>query len=112
MLNKGLSLSRSKTKIDKIKFCKDNEELVRKVRHMEYHQHSDKHPTKETPFMKPQSINWTPPSGPKVLFDSFDDTARKQCKFFFIKDHPTQISYINNNKLPELIKTVMECKAL
>ena len=85
MLNKGLSHSQSKTKIDQTKFCKDNEELVRKVRHMEYHQHSDMHPTKETPFMKPKSINWTPPSGPKVHFDSFVDTAKKQCKFFLSK---------------------------
>ena len=70
MLNKGLSSCPSKTKIDKIKCCQDHEEFIRKVRHMEYHQHSDKHPTKETPFMKPQSSNWSPPSGRNVHVDS------------------------------------------
>ena len=87
----------SKTKIDKIKFGQDNEEFIRKVRLMEYHQHNDKHPTKETPFMKPQSSNWTPQSGRNVHVDSFVETARKQCKFVFINNHPTQISNINNN---------------
>ena len=72
----------SKTKSNKIKFCKDNEEFIRKVRHMKYHQHSDKHPTKETPFMKPQSSIWTPPSDRNVHVDSFVVKARKQCNNF------------------------------
>ena len=42
----------------------------------------EKHPAKETPFMKPQSSNWTPPSGRNVHVDSFVDTARKQCNNF------------------------------
>ena len=74
---------------------------------MEYHQHSEKHPTKEPPFMKRQSSNWTPPSGRNVHVDSFVDTARKQCNNVFINDHPTQISNINNNEkhsLDELAK--------
>ena len=70
MLNKGLSFCPGKTKIDKIKFCHDNEEFIRKVRLMEYHQYSDKHPAKETTLMKPQSCNWTPPSGCNVHVDS------------------------------------------
>ena len=107
ILNKGLSFYPSKTKINKIKFFKDSEEFIRKVRLMEYHQYSDKHPTKETPFMKPQSSNCTPPSGRNVHVDSFVDTARKQCNFFLISNHPTQISNINNNEkhsLNELAK--------
>ena len=107
MLNKCLSFSPSKIKIDKIKFCQDNEEFVRNVRLMEYHQFSDKHPTKETTFMTPQSINWAPPSGRSVHVDSFVDTARKQCNKFFTKNYPTQISNINNNEkhsLNELAK--------
>ena len=65
---------------------------------MEYHQHSDKHPAKETLLMKPQSIIWTPPSGRNVHVESFADTARKQCNDFLINNHPTQISSINNNE--------------
>ena len=72
----------SETKINTIKFCQDDEEFIRKVRLMVYHQNSDKHPTKETPFIKPQSSNWTPPSGRNVHVDSFVDTARKQCNNF------------------------------
>ena len=74
---------------------------------MEYHQNRDKHPTKETPFMKPQSGNRTPLSGRNVHVDSFVDTARKQCNNFLINNHPTQISNINNNEkhsLNELAK--------
>ena len=107
ILNKGLSFCPSKTKIDKIKFCQDNEEFIRKVRFMEYHQNSDKHPAKETPFIKPQSSNWTPPSDRNVHVDSFVDTAKKQCNNFLINNHPTQISNINNNEkhsLNELAK--------
>ena len=99
----------SKTKIDKITFCQDNEEFIRKVRLMEYHQCSDKHPTKETPFMKPQSSNWTPPSGRNIYVDSFVDTARKQCNNALINDLPTQISNINksdNHSLNELAKDI------
>ena len=44
---------------------------------MKYHQHSDKHLTKETPFMKPLASIWTPPSDRNVYVDSFVDTARK-----------------------------------
>ena len=57
--------------------------------------------------MKPQSSNWTPPSGRNVHVDSFVDTARKQCNNFLINNHPTQISSINNNdnhSLNELAK--------
>ena len=64
---------------------------------MEYHQYSDKHPTEETPFMAPQSSNWTSPSGRNIHVDSFVDTARKQCNNFLINNHPTQISNSNNN---------------
>ena len=74
---------------------------------MEYHQHSEKHQTKEPPFMKRQSSNWTHPSGRNVHVDCFVDTARKQCNNFFINDHPTQICNINNNEkhsLDELAK--------
>ena len=38
--------SLNKTKMDKIKFCHDNEEFTRKFRHMKYHQYSDKYPAK------------------------------------------------------------------
>ena len=69
---------------------------------MEYHQHSDKHPSKETPHMKPQSSNCTPPSGRNVHVDTFVDTSRKQCKMFFINDHRTQISNISNNEMHSL----------
>ena len=65
---------------------------------MEYHQYSDKHPTEETPFITPQSSNWTPPSGRNVHAYSFVDTVRKQYNNFFFNDHPTQISNINNNE--------------
>ena len=98
MLNKGLSSCPSKTKIDKIKFFQDNEEFIRKVRLMEYHQNGDKHPANETPLMKPQLNNWTPPSGRNVHVDSFVDTARKQCNNVLINNHPTQISNINNDQ--------------
>ena len=98
IVNKGLSFCPSKTKIDEIKFCKDNKESIRKVRLMEYHQYSDKHPTKETPFMKQQSSNWTPPSGRNVHVDSFVDTARKHCNNSLINNHPTKISNIHNNE--------------
>ena len=107
IMNKGLSFCPSKTKIDKIKFCQDNEEFIRKIRFMEYHQYSNKHPAKETTLMKPQSSNWTPPSGHNVHADSFVDIARKQCNHFLINNHPTQISNINNNEkhsLNELAK--------
>ena len=66
ILNKVLSFCPSKTKIDQIKFCQDNEEFIKKVRLMEYHQNSDKHRAKETPLMKPQSNNWTPSSDRNV----------------------------------------------
>ena len=74
---------------------------------MKYHQHSDKHPTKETPYMKPLASICTPPSDRNLYVDSFVDTARKQCTKFFINNHPTQISNINNNdkhSLNELAK--------
>ena len=107
ILHKGLSFCPSKIKIYKIKFCQDNEELIRNVHLMENHQNSDKHPAKETPFMKPQSINWTPPSGHNVHVDSFVDTVRRQCNDFIINNNPTQISNININEkhsLNELAK--------
>ena len=75
ILNKAPSFCPSKTKIGEIKFCQDNEEFISKVRLMEYHQYSDKHPAKETQFMKLQSSNWIPPSGRNVHVDSFVDTA-------------------------------------
>ena len=83
----------------------NNEELIRKVRLMEYHQNSDKHSAKETPLMKPQSNNWTSPSGRNIHVDSFVVTARKQCNNFLINNHPTQISNINEkHSLNELAK--------
>ena len=78
ILNKGLSFCPSKTRIDKIKFCQDNEEFIRKFRLMEYHQYSDKHPTKETPFMKPQSSNWTPPSGRNVHYGQTGESMQSE----------------------------------
>ena len=74
---------------------------------MEYHQNSDKHPAKEAPLMKPQSNNWTPPSGRNVHVDPFVNAARKQCNYFLINNQPTQISNSNNKEkhsLNELAK--------
>ena len=67
----------SETTIAKIISWQDNE-LIRKVRLTQYHQYSDEHSTSEAPLMKPQTNNWTTPSGRNVHVDSSVDTARKK----------------------------------
>ena len=94
ILNKGLSFCPSKTKIDEIKFCQDNEKFIRNVRLMEI-KIATNIPLRKIPLLKPQSNNLTPPSGRNAHVDTFVDRARKQCNNFFSNNNPTQTSNIS-----------------